>query len=178
MRSLFVGAIVMLLAAAGVADPGAAAEWHHPLYLPGGGYWRSRIRIEVTNAMDRDAQGLPVTVGVGKGDGRADLAGAAAEAVRVCDATGAEMLYDIRSPAGSAVTRGPIPPGGTLTIPVECAAGAKAAYYVYFENPSAWRVPRCRPRSPKRRPRGRHRRHAHALASRRSGPAAPHVLGE
>ena len=141
MRSLFVGAIVMLLAAAGVADPGAAAEWHHPLYLPGGGYWRSRIRIEVTNAMNRDAQGLPVTVGVGKGDGRADLAGAAAEAVRVCDATGAEMLYDIRSPAGSAVTRGPIPPGGTLTIPVECAAEAKAAYYVYFENPSAWRVP-------------------------------------
>jgi hypothetical protein len=44
MRSPSVGAIVMLLAAAGVADPGVAAEWHHPLYLPGDGRRRGRGR--------------------------------------------------------------------------------------------------------------------------------------
>ncbi|MCD6303625.1 MAG: DUF4091 domain-containing protein, partial [Planctomycetes bacterium] len=38
------------------------------------------------------------------------------------------------------MTRGPIGAGSTLTIPIDCPAGATAQYYVYFDNPTAWPV--------------------------------------
>lgn len=118
-----------------------AAPWHDGLYLANGGYWRQRIRVEIHNEMDRAAAGDPVSLPVGSAPGAAALAGASAEAVRVCNATGEELLFAITAPSGEAVTQGPIPEGSTLTIPTECPAGGTATCYVYFDNPSAWAVP-------------------------------------
>lgn len=133
------GVLAFLLVA--MMGPAAAAPWHHPLYLGGDGVWQRRIPVTVRNAMQRPARGEAVTVKVGKAGGEADLAGVPAQQIRVCDASGVEVLFGITAPSGRLVTRGPVPPGSTLTIPVECPAGGTATYYVYYGNPSAWEVP-------------------------------------
>ena len=135
-----VRAAVAVVAAAAAGAP-AGEPWHARLVLPGGGAWRARLRVDVRNDQASAVAGEPVALRVGGKGGEVDLAGRAARGVRVCDANGTEMLYALTSPAGEAVTSGPIPAGSTLTIPVECAAKATARYYVYFDNPSAWAVP-------------------------------------
>lgn len=119
----------------------SAPSWHHPLYLGNGGVWHQRLALDIRNATDRPIAGTPETVRIGKAEGQADLVGALAEAVRVCDSAGNEMLFAITSPGGKAVKRGPVPAGSTLTVPVECGAKAAVTYYVYFDNPEAWQVP-------------------------------------
>ena len=134
-------AFVALLWVGSVAAGGAAARWHHPLYLGSDGFWRKRVAVTVRNEMDRAAVGEPVQVRIGRAAGQADLVGARAEAVRICDAAGTEMLFDITDRGGEPVRRGAVPPGGAITIPVECDPKASATYYVYFANPSAQRLP-------------------------------------
>jgi len=136
------GVRCLVVAVAGLFSvPLGAAEWAHPLYLSGGGWWRQRVPIEVRNEQPRPAAGEPVAVKIGRNPGEADMAGQAAESIRVCDAQGIEMLWAAAGPDGSAITQGPIPPGATLVIPAECAPGKTAVYYAYFDNPSAGEVP-------------------------------------
>jgi hypothetical protein len=156
------------LALVAFAAAAAAAEWHHPLYLDGGGTWRARIAVTVTNDGPRPVAGEPVGLRVGtggeKGTGsvaptapvprtsaaatvpvpfspEADLVGAQAQSVRVCNAAGVEMLFGLTAADGTAIDSGPIPAGATLVIPAECPARGKAVYYVYFDNPAAGLVP-------------------------------------
>lgn len=119
----------------------AADDWHHPLYLPGGGLWRQRVSLDVRNDTATAYAGDEATVRVGTGAGEAALVGARAEALRVCNAAGEEMLYALVSPSQETLTAGPIPAGSTLSIPVECPPQQTARYYVYFDNPQAWVVP-------------------------------------
>jgi hypothetical protein len=120
---------------------GAEAPWAEGLYLGHGDSWRQRIAISVTNAGDRAAGGEPAELRIGTGPGEIALAGAAAEALRVGDANGNEFLWAVRDAAGQPVRRGPIPAGGTLTVPVECPPKASTVLHAYFDNPSAWAVP-------------------------------------
>ena len=92
------------------------AEWHHPLYLSGGGWWRQRIKVVVRNDRSRSVAGEPVALKVGSGPGEADLAGQSARAVRVCSAEGQEMLFSIVTPNGDRVVDGPITRGSSLLI--------------------------------------------------------------
>lgn len=117
----------------------ATDGWHHPLYLGNGGVWRSRVPVQIHNETDRDAAGAPVAVQIGDAGGQVPLAGSPAEAIRVCDAEGTEMLFRITSVGGD-VTSGPIPAGARLVIPAQCPAGETATYYVYADNPHAWQV--------------------------------------
>jgi len=134
VRPLHVLVLAALLSAPGAGRPGDAA-WHHPLYLPGDGYWRARVAVTVHNETDRELAGTAVEVAA------AALAGTPARAVRVCNARGTEMLFALVGAQGGRLTSGPIPDGARLTIPVECAARASAVYYVYFDNPAAGEVP-------------------------------------
>jgi hypothetical protein len=118
-----------------------AVEWQPSLYLAGGGWWRGRIRIVVTNAASRAAEGQPAVVRIGSAMGEADLAGQRAEAIRLCNEQGVEMLFAIHGPNQDLVTRGPIPAGSTLVVPAECREHRSAVYYVYFDNPDAGEVP-------------------------------------
>lgn len=136
MRSALLAAALLMAVAAQ-----AAPTWHHPLYLGNGGLWRQRVVVTVTNNTDREVAGEPVTVAIGTATGQANLVGAAAEAVRVCNAAGVEMLFAVADTAGKLIKRGPIPAGSTLTLPVEAAPRATVAYCVYFDNPEAWAVP-------------------------------------
>ena len=137
-RLLHLSVAVFLMSMPTVA---VAVQWHHPLYLDGGGWWRGRIRVVVQNELQRPANGEPVAVKIGNGPGEADLANQRAEAIRVCNEQGKEMLFAIGGPEGNAILRGPIPAGGYLMLPAECGAKSSAAYYVYFDNPDATEVP-------------------------------------
>jgi len=131
----------ILLLAIFLAAPAGSAEWHHPLYLDGGDFWRARIPVTVHNEGDLAVEGDPVAITVGSVPGQAALAGKDAEAIRVCDAAGVEMLFGLTAPDGTPVTRGPIPAGSTLVLPVVCPARSTAVSYVYFDNPRAGEVP-------------------------------------
>ena len=118
-----------------------AAEWQYPMYRADGGWWRGRIRIAVANETSRAAEGQPAAVRIGNAAGEADLAGQRAEAVRLCNEQGVEMLFAIYGPHQDLIVRGPIPAGSTLVFPVECKQSQSAGYYVYFDNPDAGEVP-------------------------------------
>ena len=144
----YVGVMLFSATAVMAARPGITGPPARPpqagkdrLYLGNGGYWRQRVRIEIRSGLDRDAAGEPVEVRIGGRAGEADLVGTPAEAVRVCDAAGVEMLYRITAPTGEDIVRGPIPEGGILTVPAECPAGGSATYYAYYDNPAAWEAP-------------------------------------
>lgn len=115
--------------------------WHQNLSLGGDDYWRQRIKIVVRNDGEAVQTGTPLEIKIGKGEGEADLVGTEASTVRVCNEFGVEMLYNILSPSGKELTSGPISPGSALVIPIECPPYATTSYYIYFDNPSAWRVP-------------------------------------
>ena len=118
-----------------------AAEWHYPLYRAGAGWWQGRQRIAVANQTLRAAEGQPAIVRIGNAVGEADLAGQRAEAVRLCNEQGVEMLFAVYGPHEDLVVRGPVPAGSTLVFPVECKPQQSAVYYVYFDNPDAGEVP-------------------------------------
>ncbi|MBL7044200.1 MAG: carbohydrate binding domain-containing protein [Pirellulaceae bacterium] len=131
----------LLLLLVAVAPDGFAADWHHPLYLDGGGWWQKRIPVHVQNQTDVALAGRPVLLEIGDETGQAALVGSRSDAIRVCDAQGIEMLFALYGPDGDAVIEGPIPAGGTLVVPVECPAKDAAVYYVYFDNPKAIGLP-------------------------------------
>ncbi len=110
-----------------------AAEWSSALSLPGGGYWNRRIPLRITNsgpALAGQTVDLPV-----------NLAGVPVDSLRLTREDGAELLYLVSDKEGVPVTRGVVPEGATLSIPLECAANAAATCYLYFGNDKAWRVP-------------------------------------
>jgi hypothetical protein len=126
----------------GLLCPGnATAAWHHPLYLDGGGWWRQRIEVQVSNDRDIALVGHPIELPVGEGPGQLALVGQRAESVRVCSAQGTELLFALYGPDGAALPYGPIPAAGRLVIPIDCDPQAKAVCEVYFDNPDAGQVP-------------------------------------
>ena len=133
--------LLTLLCAADPSPTGPAVLWHGPLYLHNGGHWRQRVPVDVSNRGDRAIEGLPAALLIGNGPGQAPIAGTRAEAVRVCNAEGIEMLYRMTGPDGADISEGPIPSGSTLLIPVECPPASTRRYYIYFDNPLAWAVP-------------------------------------
>lgn len=152
----------VLLVAAWAAP---AAQWHHPLYLDGAGWWRQRVPVQIINDSAHPLDGFPVACAVrgatapsptaGQQDAGPNeaatssrdlqagvpLVGQRAESLRVCDAAGREMLFALRASDGTQIERGPIPAEAILTIPAECPANSRATYYVYFDNPRAGEVP-------------------------------------
>ena len=124
-----------------VGSTALAAAWQHPFYLPGDSYWHARARLAVRNDTASPLEGRALTIKVGKGVGELDIAGTPAQAIRVCDDAGTEMLFALADPRGERVSTGPVAPGSTLTIPAECAARSQAVYWVYFNNPAALEVP-------------------------------------
>ena len=136
-----------LLLASAQAQPSPAsgsaptAPWATGLCLGNGGDWHQRLRIVVSNETDRPLVGEPVEIKIGSGNGQADLVGANADALRLVNDAGIELLWTLTGPTGQPVLRGPIPVGAALALPAECPAHGQTGYSVYFDNPSAWGVP-------------------------------------
>jgi hypothetical protein len=131
-RSLFLFFVV-------AACNAVAAEWSNELWLGRGDVWRSRFPVTLANPSDEPLEGVPVALTVGDAPGQAPLAGVRAEALRVTDARGTQLLFGLRSPDRNALfTTGAIPAGATLTLPAVCNGSTTTTYFVYFDNPHAW----------------------------------------
>jgi len=123
-----------------LSAPLLAADPWHTLVLGGADVWRLRVPLTLTNRSAGNVAGQPTNVRIGRYAGHLDLAGRRAQDVRVCDAAGTEMLFDLRTDAGRLST-GPIPDGATLVVPCTAPAGATQRLWVYADNPDAFAVP-------------------------------------
>lgn len=118
-----------------------AADWHHPLALDGGDYWRARLPVTITNDGNKPLEGMPVEVNIVGHEPTSALVGREARQIRVTNADGVEMLFALYGLGGEAIEEGPIPSGASLVLPVECEAEGSVTYHVYFDNPAAGLVP-------------------------------------
>lgn len=76
----------------------ASADWHDALWLGRGDVWRARFPVTVTNPSDAALDGQPVALTVGDQPDQAPLAGARAEALRVSNSQGRQLLYALWAP--------------------------------------------------------------------------------
>ncbi|MBM3211158.1 hypothetical protein FJZ33_02995 [Candidatus Poribacteria bacterium] len=81
----------------------AQSSWHHPLYISGGGYWQSRIPVEIFNTNNKELNGIPVSMPIGSGNNELDMAGELVTAIRVCDESVNEFLFDVIHDDGTLV---------------------------------------------------------------------------
>ncbi|HIE53330.1 MAG TPA: hypothetical protein EYP85_16380, partial [Armatimonadetes bacterium] len=136
----WLGGVVALWTAVTSVAGEQPAPWHHPLSYDGGGYWRGRLTVRVTNLSGREVRGGSVEVSIGPGAEELNLVGQRAEAIRVCDVQGRELLFDLRDAQGGHKRRGPLAAGDRLSFAVEVPPGESTRYYVYFANHRAWEV--------------------------------------
>ncbi len=138
-RSLCLGIVILVIL---LSPPFlVGGDWHHPMALSGGDYWRQRIRVVVTNQTAQALSGKRITLPVGTTSAAVDLAGENSQSLRVVDGSGKEVLFSLSGPSGRSIYEGPIPEGSSLIIPLECLPFETVVYWIYFDNPSAWLVP-------------------------------------
>ena len=133
--------LAALLLALTSAYANAGEPWRHPLSCARGGYWRSRVPVRVENISGQDLTGHAIELPVGRGPQQIDLVGRRADAVRMCDAKGNELLFDVRGPVRESRRGALLAAGDTLQFCVDCPKDAAAQFWVYFDNPLALRVP-------------------------------------
>jgi hypothetical protein len=116
-----------------------SADWHDALWLGRGDVWRARFPVTVTNPGDGELDGQAVALTVGGKPGQAPLVGARAEALRVADSQGRQLLYALWTPEmDRQITTGAVPVGAVLSLPAVCAPATSTTYHVYFDNACAW----------------------------------------
>ena len=110
------------------------AAWSEIRYLSGGGYWPWRVPVTIENPTGAAVAGDPVAVSA------AALAGQRIEALRVCTATGEELLFDVTDKAGHSRRTGLLAMDDQVVVPVECPARGATTVYLYAGNELAWPV--------------------------------------
>ncbi len=114
--------------------------WHSRLSYHGGGYWRTRVVVEVENPTEHGRTGDIITLKVAATLPDLPLARTDATALRVCDEWGRELKYDLRTAAGAPRRIGPLQVGDRLSFAIDVPPGEVPRYYVYTDNPRAWPV--------------------------------------
>lgn len=140
---LIAGIVIVGLAASHkelAAQVAPEGDWQQ-LYVPGGGYWRRRIGIEVINHSELDISGDPLGLRIGNREGELNLIAAEARSIRVSNEEGIEYLFNILTTDGRPIREGEIPAGAYLIFPAEVSALSQIRYYIYYDNPLAWAVP-------------------------------------
>ncbi len=140
MKGLWVLAMAGLLVAAGGASM-AAAPWNQSLSYDGGGYWPVRVPLEIQNTSGAALDGTAVHVTISTADGTSALIDLRVASVRVVEAGGAELLFDIVDADGAPKHEGKLAAGDVLTLPAEAKAGENPTVYIYAGNEKAWAVP-------------------------------------
>jgi hypothetical protein len=130
--------ILTLFALFNVSAIHSQTDWHHPLYMDNGDYWRQRIEIRAENTSNRAAKGDPVTLVVGNGENQLQIVGEQAQSLRLINSDDIQFKFCLSDPQGNPIRRGPIPQGSLFNFPAECPAKSETILYLYFDNPSAW----------------------------------------
>lgn len=114
-----------------------AANWNDHLFGANQNVWQKRITIQVQNTTDTDIVGKPLACLIGLNEDQIPLQGTRIEALRVCDNTGRELLYNVFNTAGQSLHVGLVPPNATFYFPASVPAKQSREFVVYFDNPSA-----------------------------------------
>ena len=108
----------------------------------GDGDWTRVVRVVVTPGAT-DFKGRPISVPIVGGAGSSSKAalpfvGERVESLRVCDATGAELLFNVRTASGETLYKGAVPEGAALTFPATVPAGGEGEFFVFAGNDKAF----------------------------------------
>ena len=117
----------------------AATPWLETRYLAGGGWWPLRVPVTIENPGDSATAGEPVTVSA------TALAGQRVESLRVCNATGQQLMFDVSQANGKSKRSGLLAADDRITIPAECPAKGTTTVFLYAGNDAAWPVPEFLP---------------------------------
>ena len=125
MRTRFLLAFLLV-----AATSSAAVLWRHPLSYDGGGYWDTRVRVDVTNAGDKALEGALVHIPLRSADATAALLDAPAASLRVVADDGAELIFDLMDAEGRAKRSGTLVEGDVVAAPVAAAPKSSATVYL------------------------------------------------
>lgn len=96
---------------------GADIPWPQNLSLANGGFWPERVPIAITNSSSERSVGKPLTVSVPA------LAGNPVNSIRVADADGTDLLFDLRDKNGLAKREGALIPNDRILSFLPCLRG-------------------------------------------------------
>ena len=117
------------------ALPMSAADlpvpWHHPLCLANHGYWPLRLPVVTTNESAPAVAGEPAIVPA------TALAGQRVDSLRVCQADGVELLFDVIDATNSAKHRGNLATDDRILVLVPGGAESSTAFLIYSGNDAA-----------------------------------------
>lgn len=138
---LLTGAMLPAFAAAD------ALPWTDSLVNDGGGYWRRRAIVELSRGSQSVSplRGLNARLTVGTQKGQIDLIGQRAEAIRVCDPIGREILFDLTDEDGRPKRTGAVSAGDVLAFRTDLAPDEEGderpnqatCHVIYYDNPDA-----------------------------------------
>ncbi|MDD3587364.1 MAG: carbohydrate binding domain-containing protein, partial [Thermoguttaceae bacterium] len=143
-------AVFFLVAACMVSTPRSLlfgqSLWNDQLSCSGMGVWQNRLEFSVLNKTIHPFDETPVTIPIGttlstNGQPSLPLVGVAAKSIRLCDATGAELLFELNDAQGIAIHEGLLTPGCSLTLPVTGEPGKEVKFVIAFKNDLAWQLP-------------------------------------
>jgi len=142
MRSVqFLSASVTAALVVCLSVNAALQRWSDDFVRCGGGFWQSRIKVELCNLKDVPLTGYSAALRVGGGEKELPLEGVRVEELRVSTAEGVEVLFAVFTPQGLQLTSGRIPEGALIAFPVSCKPGESSSLYVYWNNPLAEEIP-------------------------------------
>ena len=103
------------------------ANWHTELVDSGGGYWQTRVAVELENPSDKPVAGQGVRLVIGADAGQLPLAGSTTQSLRVVNADGLEYLYRIEAAGGA---KDVLSAGDAFIFAVDVPAKSKATYFI------------------------------------------------
>lgn len=109
----------------------AAQPWHFPLYLDGGNPCSKRVELKIENTNDYDVDGGQIKIGADV----LGIAGTQAKSLRIVGENGRELLFNISNSSDI------LSESSTVSIPINCPAKSETKLWIYFDNPSAWKLP-------------------------------------
>jgi hypothetical protein len=139
MKGAWVLATAVLLTSCTMGS--GATAWHQSLSYDGGGYWPVRVPIDIQNTTGAALDGSPVRVTLSAADATAALIGRPVASVRVVEAAGAELLFDIAGRDGAPKRAGNLAAGDVLTLPAEAKTDENPTVFIYAGNAKAWLPP-------------------------------------
>lgn len=107
------------------------ANWHTELVDSGGGYWQTRVAVELENPSDKPVAGQGVRLVIGADAGQLPLAGSTTQSLRVVNADGLEYLYRIEAAGGA---KDVLSAGDAFIFAVDVPAKSKTTYFIYADN--------------------------------------------
>ncbi|MGI6401993.1 MAG: glycoside hydrolase domain-containing protein [Thermoguttaceae bacterium] len=134
------------LAAAGLSFGAEPGEFASQLCRDGGGDWDRVVPVVVKNETKNDYTERVLYVPIaGTEDapveGALPLADQLAQSLRVTNSEGVEYIFNVATPDGRFVDKGPIPEKSCLAMPANVPAGSEETLYVFAGNAQAYPNP-------------------------------------